>query len=244
MTAPAPQAPAVAAPYTPVVTDLMRLARAPFAPTAVFEEQQDRPTFWMPFLIVSVAWTALQLLLQPFQRRATELAMAQAGRPVPAGSGSQVMTFITAPLTVLVMSAIAAGVLYMLVAAFGGETTFKKMLTVTIFTWPITVLTQVLTWVVLTMRGIDSITGPTDMMVSLGLDNLLPSSVQLGYFLRFLLAGVGPLQIWSLAITAIGIGVLAKLGKGSAWTAATVSYVIFLLFGAGVATLGMKALGG
>lgn len=243
MTAPAPEATASTA-YTPVVTDLMRLLRAPFAPGAVYEEQRDRPTFWMPWLIVSVVWTAFQLLMSPFQRRATELAMTQAGRPVPAGSGSSIVTLVTGPLTVLVMCAIAAGILYLLAAAFGGETTYKKMLTVSIFTWPIAILTQVLTYVILSMRGLDAITGPTDMIVSLGLDNLLPSSVQLGYFLRFMLAGIGPLQIWSLAITAVGIGVLARLGKGSAWTAAVIYFVLALTAASGLGTLGMKALGG
>ncbi|HXJ79883.1 MAG TPA: hypothetical protein VMS64_14515, partial [Candidatus Methylomirabilis sp.] len=61
MAAPQPQAtPAVA--YTPVLTDLWRLVRAPFAPKAVFEEQQAAPTFWMPWIIVSVVFVVLQIL--------------------------------------------------------------------------------------------------------------------------------------------------------------------------------------
>ena len=144
----------------------------------------------------------------------------------------------------LVICAIAAGILYVITAALGGETTFKKMLTVTIFTWPLAILTQLLTWGVLTMRGVDSITGPTDMIVSLGVDNLLPSSVQLGHFLRFLLVGIGPIQIWSLAITAIGISILAKASKGQAWTVATVYFVLALLMTAGLGALGMKMVGG
>jgi len=249
MTAPAPEATtATATAYTPVVTDLMRLARVSFSPAAVYEEVRERPTFWMPWAIVAVAYTAIQLLMRPFQQRLGELMAAQAGRPTPAGAGggaaSTIIGLVAGPLTVLVICAIAAGILYVITAALGGETTFKKMLTVTIFTWPLAILTQLLTWGVLTMRGVDSITGPTDMIVSLGVDNLLPSSVQLGHFLRFLLVGIGPIQIWSLAITAIGISILAKASKGQAWTVATVYFVLALLMTAGLGALGMKMVGG
>jgi hypothetical protein len=246
MAAPEPQATTAAA-YTPVVTDLLRLVRAPFSPRAVFEEQQDRPTFWMPWIVVSVAFAILQFLQRPFQTRVKELIYQQLNRPMPAGGGGPVSMLVgvaTGAATVLILAALAAGMCYLLLLAFGGETSFKKMLTVTIFAWPIAILGQLLTYVVLTMRGVGSINSVWDMFVSFGADVLLPADVQLSAFHRLLLAGIGPLAIWQVTITAIGLRVLGKVGKGGAWASAIIAFFVLLVVTALLGALGMKAAGG
>jgi hypothetical protein len=225
----------------------MRLVRVPFSPGDVFAEQRERPTFWLPWVVVSVIFAVIQILQSPFQRRVQELMMAQAGRPVPTGGPgplSYVITTATGFVTVLVMCAISAAILYMLMSVLGGETTYKKMLTVAIFTWPIALLQQLITVAVLMQRGVAAIRGPWDMFVSFGADVLLPADAQLGAFMRIFLAGIGPLQIWGVVITAVGLMVLAKAGKGSAWTGAIVSYLVGLSIGAGLGSFGMKMMGG
>ena len=245
----APETPAAASDAgTPFVTDAVRLVRVLFSPGAVYAEQEEQPTFWKPWLIVCVLWMALQFLQRPFQTRVQELAMAQAGRTMPAGAGTGAVTYVvggvTAFLTVLVMSALTAGILYLLMAGMGGETTYKKMLTVVIFTWPLALLQQVLTFVVLTMRGVESINSVWDMFVSFGPDLFLPADTQMSPFFRLFLAGISPLQIWGMVITAVGLMVLAKVSKGAAWTAAIISFLITLAVGAGIGAFGIKAMGG
>lgn len=245
MTTPETPAAPPAASYTPVVTDLTRLGRVLFSPAAVFEELREAPTFWMPWLVVSILYAAIQFFQRPFQARVREIMMEQAGRPAPpASAASGIIGMALTPVTVLVLCVIAGAILYGLMAAVGGDTTYKKMLTVVIFAWPLTLLQQALTAVVLSMRGVASISSPMDMFVSFGADLLLPAEASVGNFIRFFLAGIGPLQIWAVAITAVGLMVLGKVGKTQAWIAATVSYVIGLGVGAGVATFGMKMMGG
>ncbi len=251
--------PAMTAPETPAappsgggipfVTDAGRLVRVLFSPGDVYGEQQDRPTFWRPWLIISVLWMVLQFLQRPFQMRAQQLMMASRGitTPPPGGGGGAVSYAIggvTAFLTVLIMSALTAGILYLLMSGFGGETTYKKMLTVVIFTWPLALLQQLMTFVVLTMRGVDSIRSAWDLFVSLGADLLLPADAAVSPFLRIFLSGIGPLQIWGLVLTAVGLMVLGKVGKTGAWVAAGISFLITLVIGAGLGSFGMKALGG
>lgn len=233
----------------PFVTDAGRLVRVLFSPGDVYGEQQDRPTFWRPWLIISILWAVLQFLQRPFQMKVQELMLAQRGVTTPPpGAGSGAVSYViggaTAFLTVLIMSAITAGILYLLAAGMGGETSYKKMLTVVIFTWPLALFQQLLTFVVLTMRGVDAIRGPWDLFVSLGADLLLPADAQVGAFTRIFLAGIGPLQIWGLVLTAVGLMVLGKLGKGAAWTAATISFLVGLAVGAGLGSFGMRAMGG
>jgi hypothetical protein len=246
MAAPAPQA-TTAVSYTPILTDFLRLVRAPFAPKGVFEEQQEQPTFWMPWVVISIAFIVLQILQKPFQMRVRELLLQQAGRPVPAGGGgalSIAIGIVTGLITVLVIVAISAGILYLLLMLFGGQSTYKKMMTVAIFAGPIMVLQQLLTFVVLSMRGVSSINSVWDMFVSFGADLLLPADAQVGAFSRVFLAGIGPLAIWQVAITATGVMVLGKVGKGAGWSVASIAYLIGLALSAGLASFGMKMAGG
>lgn len=233
------EAPATATSYTPFVTDLMRLARAPFAPTAVFEEQGEKPTFWMPFAVVSAISIVIGILMAPYQQRMQQLMAQQAGQPVR-GSGGLLGTIVGAPLQVLIGAAIGASLLYALVSLTGGTASYKKMLSIVIFAWPVFLVQQALGVLVLRMRGVDSIASPMDIMVSFGLDNLLPADMQLGYFLQFFLAFLSPFLLWSIGVKAAGVMVYAKSGKGGAWTAATIYSVTVIVLTAAFIGFGMK----
>jgi len=246
MAAPAPEA-TPSSSYTPVLTDLLRLVRAPFAPKAVYQEQEAAPTFWVPWVLICVVSFVLQLLQSPFQQRVREVVLQKLGRPVPPGGLTVVSVAGGAIGTVvltLVLAAIAAGILYIALMVMGGETTFKKMLTVTIFAWPIAVLQQVLTYVVLSIRGVDAIQSVWDAQVSFGADLLLPGDAVVSPFLRLFLAGIGPLAIWQLIVTVVGLKTLGKVGTGAAWTAALVSFLVMLAGLVALGAMGIKAAGG
>jgi len=250
MAAPAPQATS-STPYTPVLTDLWRLVRAPFTPKAVFEEQQETPRFWTPWIIVSLVFAVLQILQRPFQDRIRVLILQHMGQPVPAASiglGRTLMGVVLGALTVLILAALAGGIYYVVLLIFGGQTTFKKMLVVVIYGWPIAILQQVLTVIVLTSRGAGSIQSVWDVQVSFGLDLLLPSDAATGAFLRLFLAGIGPLAIWQLIISAVGLKTLGKVSTGAAWSAALISFAILLVALASLGAFGinaaLKAMGG
>ena len=242
-------APATATPSstdTPFVTDAVRLARALFSPGSVFGEIQDRPTFWRPFFVVAIVNAAVSYLMSPFQQRIGQIMAERAGRPVPTPSMLKtVLGLVFSPLGPLILCAIVGGILYLLVSMLGGQTSYKKMLTVAIFVWPVALIQQLVTFAVLTSRGgASAMSGPQDMFVSLGADLLLPADAQLGYFVKFLLSGIGPLQLWALAVTATGLMVMGKMARGQAWTAAIIYFVIALLFIAGLGSFSMKMMGG
>lgn len=138
------------------------------------------------------------------------------------------------------MCVISGAILYGLAAAMGGNTTYKKMLTVSIFTWPVVIIQTAVTAGVLMARGIESVRGPADMMVSTGLDLLLPAESTMGWFPRLMLAGVGPLQIWGLVLAAVGLMVMGKLSKGAAWAAAIIHYLIILVCVSALGAFGLN----
>jgi hypothetical protein len=247
MSSPTPVSTPAASPANggiPIVSDAVRLIRVLISPGAVFTEIQERPTFWGPFFVIAIVNAVLSFLQQPFQQRIGQLMSERAGRPMPEPTALKTaLGVLISPLFPLILILIVAGVLYVLVSMFGGTTTYKKMMTVAVFTWPVTLIQILVSWIVLTNRGIASINGPQDMFVSLGADLLLPGDAQVGTFVRLLLAGIGPLPIWKVTITAVGLMVMGKTGKSQGWTAALIIYVLALLMAAGVGTLTAKMLG-
>lgn len=239
--------PAPVSKSTPIVSDAVRLVRVLFSPGAVFEELKTDQRWWGVWLVIGIATGIINFLNAPFQARVRQIMIERSGRPVPAGAGSaasSVIGFVTAPIGVLIFALILAALLYMLMVAFGSEASYKKSLLIVFFGWPIVLIQQILTFVVLKMRGVDSINAPQDMMVSLGADLLLPSDATVSTFLRLVLAGIGPLQVWSAAIIATGVMVLGKAQKGSAWTAAIVYLLITTLVVAGLGSFFFKMMGG
>jgi hypothetical protein len=236
MTTPETPAAPPAASYTPVVTDIMRVVRVMFSPTGVFEEQREKPTWVLPWLIISVILVAIGLVMAPYQRHAMELAVQARGGPAPPESAlmiGRVFAIVGVPIFLLLAGLISAFMMWVVLLATGGQVRFKGLFSVAIFASVVAVVQAILTSVALRMRGgPETVTSLADMRVSLGLDLLLSSESTISGFLRGLLGGIGPISIWGLAITAIGVATLEKQPKGAAWTAATVAFVVMLVVAA------------
>jgi hypothetical protein len=215
----------------PFVTDFVRMVRVLFSPTAVFEEQREKPTFWIPWLVLVVLFLIVSNLSFPFTVAVARLQSAAAGRPFPAAAETTIRTFsmIAVPLFTLVILLITAGLMYVVLLAGGGEARYKGLMTVAVFTGLLGVLQALLTLVVLKLRDPATLQTVADYQVSLGLDLLLPSDASLGKFLDGVLRAVTPFSIWGLIITAIGVRTMERTTKGAAWAAASASFVLGLL---------------
>jgi hypothetical protein len=230
---------------TPIISDAGRLARVLISPTEVFREISGRPTFWGPWVVVSIIYAILNYFQRPFQQRVGQIMLEAAGRtPPPDSMVKAIISACLTPIGVLLICVISGAILYGLMAAMGGESTFKKALTVVIFSWPALLIQTAITVAVLYSRGLDSVHRASDLLVSLGLDLALPADSTIGFFPRFVLAGINPLSIWGLVIVAMGLHVLGKLTKGAAWTAAIIHFAILLLCLSALGAFGMKMAGG
>ncbi len=235
MAAPEPQAASPAPAYIPVVTDLWRLARAPFLPKGVFAEQRDRPTLWIPWLLLVVLWLVVLAALLPLVIQFARNMSASAGRPLPdAAIGAIRIQVLAVPTVILVVGALlAAGVYYVVLVATGVTPRFKGLLSVSVFSSSVALLQTLVTVITLRVRGADAIQTPSDLQVSFGLDLLFPVDfVQAHPVLGALLRGIGPFQIWALVITVVGLMTLERVPRGKAWTAALTSYAVGLLIAA------------
>ncbi len=234
----APETPPAPAAYTPVLTDLWRLARAPFAPKGVFVEQRESPTLWIPWALLIALWAAvLVVLLLPLVIEFARNASAAAGRPLPdAAIGAIRIQVLAFPIAFLVLAVLlAGGIYYVVLVASGSAPRFKGLMSVSVFSTTVAFLETLVTVIVLRARGAQAIQTPNDLQVSFGLDLLLPVEyVQAHPALTAILRGIGPFQLWSLVITVVGLMALEKVPRGKAWTAALVAYVVGLLVAAGL----------
>jgi len=216
----------------PFVTDFLRMLRVLVSPTAVFEEQREEPTFWIPWVIMFVLLIIVATLSFPFTLAVARLGAAAQGRPFPENAAGFVrgMTFVAIPVVTLIILLLTAAVMYVVLLAAGGEVRYKGLLCVVVFTGLLGVLQALLTFVVLKLRDPATMHTVADYQVSFGLDLLLPGDASLGKFLDGVLRAVSPFSIWGLAITAIGVRTVERTSKAAAWTAAGAAFVLGLLF--------------
>jgi hypothetical protein len=242
MAAPEPQATASTS-YTPILTDAMRLARVLVSPRAVFDEQRDKPTWFLPWLVVAIICIVIGIIQAPYTMRMIQLALEARGTAaqVPASAMQTQATIgsVVAPIFFLIFGAIGAGILYLILAVTGSSVRYRAMLSAMIFSQAVLPIQYVLQAVILRMRGAPdvAISSMADAQPALGLNLLLSAEATSSHFLSALLGGIGPLPIWALIITAVGIMRLDNVKKGAAWTAAVGSYVVLLLVAAGLASL-------
>ena len=239
MAAPAPQAPTTGS-YIPFVTDLMRLVRVLYAPSAVFDEQKAKPTWFMPWLVIAIICIVIGFWNLPYSQRAVELAL-QAIPNAPQLTEAQMrsramigLPFI--PIFFLIFALLGAGILYLALTISGGHGRYRGMLSASVFAQVVLPITLLLQSVILRMRGSPSeaITTMADAQPALGLNVLLTSD---SHFMQAIYAGIGPFQLWAIFITAVGIMRLEGVKKSAAWTAAIASFVVLLLIGAFLAGL-------
>lgn len=240
MAAPEPQA-TTAGSYTPILTDAMRLVRVLYAPSGVFEEQKEKPTWFLPWLVIAIVCVAIGFWQLPYTQRVLELAI-QSIPNAPQLSAEQLHTRATiglfvAPIFFLIIALISAGILHLAISLGGSSARYRGLLSVSVFAQVLLPITLVLQAIILRMRGApgEAITTIGDAQPALGLNVLL--SADTGRFMQTLLGGIGPLPLWALFITAVGVMRLEGVKKSKAWTAAITSFVVILLIGAGLASL-------
>jgi hypothetical protein len=242
MAAPEPQV-TKAGSHIPILTDAMRLLRVLGSPGAVFDEQRDKPTWFLPWLVVAIVCFLIGMFQAPYTQRMIEIAIEARGStaqvPASAMHTQAIIGSAVAPIVFLLFGAIGAGILYLVLAITGSSVRYRGLLSATFFSQAVLPIQFVLQAVILRLRGAPdvAISSMADAQPSLGLNMLLPADAATGHFMTALLSGIGPLPIWAMFITAVGIMRLEKTTKGAAWTAAIVSYLFMLLIGASLASL-------
>jgi hypothetical protein len=209
-----------------------------FEPGAVFERIRTRPSFLAPYVAIMVVQIILFFVNMAYLTAAiqNQIATQAPGRPVPP-AGVLVafgLGFLLIILTIVFL--ISGFLLWVLVSLFGGEAKFATLISVALYgAVPSAILLSVVGTIVLHMKGIGSMTSPQDMQPALGLDLLVPGTKG---FMGAILKGINPFSIWGVALTGIGVSITHRLSKGTGYTVAIIGFVVALLIGGSLASLG------
>ena len=205
-----------------------------YDPQAVFARVKEKPRFWGPFLGLAVLQVAIAALMLPYTRAAM-VAMAQAqGSTTAPPSWAPMIGVIAAPIGLAIGLLIGAGILWMLVSVLAGEGSFRHLLSVVTYVGITSILLGVASVAVLMLGG-GRVETMADLRPGFGLDLLVPDATG---FVKTFLWTVNPFTLWGLVLTGFGVAGTHNTSKGTAFTIATIAFVINALIGAGFAMLG------
>lgn len=248
-----PQAQPVAAPS---LTQWQRVAYTFTAPAKTFEDiRRGNRSWWLPFLIMVVCGTLLwvavgqmvtwrgvyennQRNMPEFAKRMMEnMTPEQKAKQEQKGPVSQKITWAIAPLGVLFIDVCTAAVLLATMNfGFGGRAKFGEIFAVTQYAglvmWPIKLL---LGTIALYAGALPDAFDPKN-----------PAGTNLGYYLSqqdmsftlyTLATNIDVLAIWCMALTAIGVTVVAGTKRGTGYFAVFGWWTILMVFSLGAAAI-------
>jgi len=199
-------------------------------PTAVFTRVKEKPRVLIPWLAVSVLLVVVGVVMRPYQAAAMDALRAslppETAARMGAGGQSIIRVVIGAPIVVLLGLAIGAGLLWIGTSIAGAAGQYKTLFSVLTYSYITYVIYSALTAVVLSVRGVGSITSVQDMRVPLGLDLLAPSA---GLFLGTILNGINPIAIWGVWLCGTGIAVTHGVSRKTGIAVTAGAYLVALI---------------
>ena len=217
------------------VLDLFRVL---YEPGAVFERLRDRPRILVPMVSIVVMTLALGFVAKPYFEAALGAMMAQqaqgAANPMSPGTLATIQ-IVSASAFMPVVILIGAGILWVAVSLFGADASYRKLLSVQSHAMILYVAQLVAGIVVLSMRGVESVTSVADLQPAFGLDLLMPDAK--GY-LGAVLKGVNVFSVWGVVLQGIGITKTHNTSRETGYGAAAAGVVAALLLLSAFALLG------
>ena len=217
---------------------VLDLVRVLFEPTAVFERVRERPRFLAPYAALAVLQVAIALAMIPYTRPVMEAAMAQAmqargatGTAPNAGAFAYIGVGVQ-PVVLVLLLLIGTAVVWVMTSLFAGDGRFGTLLSVVTYSAVTLCLQLLVTLLVLSVRGVESIQSPADLQPPLGLDLLAPDTKG---FVGGLLKGVNPFAIAGYWLIGIGVSVTHQVPRRTGYGIAAAAFAVMLVIGASLA---------
>lgn len=178
------------------------------SPGRVFADiREGKAPWWHAWLFVSVVAIVIGFFALPIQRALAALNPSD----LPADQLEKQLEFIDnfgwvqvliTPVVALITAVLLSGVTYVLVSLLSEQANFKKYLAVMLYASCVAVVAQVVSTLVVRMRGVDTIRSAEDAQASLSLAYLLQPD---GRVLKGLMGSIEVFGIWSLILVAMGL---------------------------------------
>jgi hypothetical protein len=212
-------------------------------PMKVFARIDAGLGWWKPFILIAVITILNTYLMMPFQRAAFLLNERGLSDEVLEAQLEQMDTFgfiglIAAPIFVLIIIVIMAGISHLVINMMTSNASFKKIMSLYVFCGIISTVGQLLRTVVLMVRGVEAIQSSADINITFSLAALFP---EMEGILASILESLGVFEIWFYVLLIIGIAAVFKISRAKAFVPAIVLWIISVallslrgLFGGGM----------
>lgn len=155
-----------------------RLTGIVFSSSKTFEELNNRPTWLVAFFTIGFGAILIGFLVSPFIIQAQTVSMTpdinlqQIENGLKFVKRYQTIGIVLSPLFLIIKFIFTSAILWLIIQLFS-EVDFKRMFSVVVHCGVILFLGSIITFIILKLRGLQSIKSAADIQVSLGLDLFL-----------------------------------------------------------------------
>ena len=209
---------------------LKRLVGIFTSPHQVFDDIRDGRVSWVqPWLMGSVIYAIITWIAMPIQTAVlqanNELSSEQIEQQMQIMQRFGFVWVLLAPVGMFVITFIVAGISYVTVAVASRAASFKKYLTLSFFTGIVGMMGQLITCIIVRMRGLDQIEGAEDARLGLSLRIFAPdNAIARGIFGSFEF-----FAIWSLVLVVMGLIRIFGMTRVQAIVTAVVLWILYAI---------------
>ncbi|WP_026560550.1 Yip1 family protein [Bacillus sp. J37] len=195
-----------------------------FQPGEQFERMREKPTIWLPLIILSILGALVGVLAALNVDYATMPGME--GMPADQIEISKMFGIIFGGIGALfgtpIGYLIVGGILFGITKIAKSPVTFKQMFSLIIFTSFISAIGQLLNQLIIYAIGSHSMVMVTSLNSFVGAEGVLGG----------ILGAIEVFQIWYYILLGIGLVKVAQLSKPAAYTITIIFFVLGLIFAA------------
>jgi len=201
-------------------------------PMKVFHRIGAGLTWWKPFVLTSIIGIVNGYLMLPFSVKRIELNPRDLSPEQLEAAMERVQKFgfvglILTPIIFIIIYLIMAGIAHIAINIMSSESNFKKTLSLVSYAGLVSILGQIITTVILRMRGVENIETMADMKVSLSLAALFPGLE--GVRFAFL-ESLSIFSIWYYILFLLGTAVIFRMSRSRALVPVILLWLIAFLF--------------
>ncbi len=187
-------------------------------PFKVFARIDAGLSWWKPFVLVSAVTMIMSYFTLPLQQKLIELnprgmSEEQLQSAVEGFGKYAALGLILVPIGMIIFYLIVAGIAHLAINLMSSRSNFKKTLSLISFCGIIMIIEQIISTVVLRMRGVESVESAADAKFSLSLAPLLGEGKGL---LGAVLQSLSIFSIWYYVVLILGIAAIFRISRKAA----------------------------
>lgn len=201
-------------------------------PNKVFRRIDGGLEWWKPFIVIAVViliitWLQFPVSMHVLSLNERGVDEEQLEMMIDNMQRFSIIQYIVAPIGALIIYLISAAVVNITANLMSGRSDFKKALSLCMFAGFIPMVEQIISIVVIRMRGIENIESSEGAQISLSLAPLFSGA---GDLVTSVLRSLSIFSIWYYIVLALGIAAIYRLDIRKSAVPVVILWIISFLF--------------